>query len=194
MIFVRFRKIHQMHTRFITFLKPIALLLILFCTSEILAQKETVENFPNAYFGKYKGTLHINSKNGAQTYPMEFHLLPTDTISRYQYTIVYGEGEQRQERLYTLIEKDASSGEYIIDENNGIILDGKVVDNRVYSLFEVKGTLLSTFITFEKDHLIFEIVATQTANKNISGGQDEATPEVISYPISTVQRARLIKQ
>ena len=125
---------------------------------------------------------------------MEFHLLPSDTSSRYQYTIVYGEGEQRQERNYTLIEKNARKGEYVVDENNGIILDDKVIENRMYALFEVQGSLLTTFITFEKDHLIFEIIATQTENKNISGGQDEATPEVISYPISTVQRARLIKQ
>jgi hypothetical protein len=194
MIFVSFQKINEMCNSSLLFKNSVSLLLMAFFTFFLHAQEDTELKFPDAYFGKYKGTLHIATTNGNQTYPMEFHLLPSDTISRYQYTIVYGEGEQRQERRYTLIEKNTEKGEYIVDENNGIILDEKVIENRMYALFEVQGTLLTTFITFEEDHLIFEIIATQTKNKNISGGQDEATPEVISYPISTVQRARLIKQ
>ena len=64
----------------------------------------------------------------------------------------------------------------------------------MYALFEVQDTLLTTFITFEKDHLIFEIIATKKENGTLSGGQNDETPQVISYPITTVQRAMLIKQ
>ena len=165
---------------------------IIFCFS-LQAQDKKVD-FPKDFFGKYTGTLDISSTKGSQQYPMEFHLLPSDTLGKYTYTLVYGEGETKQVRDYKLIEKDKEKGFYVVDENNGIILDDRVIDNRMYSLFEVNGTLLTTFITFEDTFMVFEIIATPTAEKNTTFANDENKTEVISYPIKTVQRAILQKQ
>lgn len=177
-------------------MKLIKLLLVFILCFPITVCAQTEEKviFPDDYFGIYKGTLSITSSRGPSTYPMEFHLLPSDTIGKYIYTIVYGEGDMRQERKYTLVTKDAAMGEFVVDENNGIVLDDKVVGNRMYSLFEVQGTILTTFITFEKDHMIFEIATAQRENSNISTAKNEGQTEVISYPVTTVQRAVLIKQ
>lgn len=177
-------------------MKPYAslLCLLLIYSAPSFSQQDGAINFPDDYFGIYTGTLEISSKNGNQTYPMEFHLQPTDSVGKYEYKLVYGTGDQRQERPYNLIAKDAATGSYIVDENNGIILHDKVVDNRMYALFEVGGNLLTTFITFEKDHMIFEIAVTNTAEKQLSYANDEEKTEVISYPITTVQRAVLQKQ
>jgi len=177
-------------------MKPYYLLMYLLFVSitPIFSQENSPINFPDDFFGIYTGTLEISNKNGNQTYPMEFHLQPTDSIGKYEYKLVYGAGDQRQERPYNLIAKDTASGSYIVDENNGIILHDKVIDNRMYALFEVGGSLLTTFITFEKDHMIFEIVATNTAEKQLSYANNEEKTEVISYPITTVQRAVLQKQ
>jgi len=168
--------------------------LLIVSITPIFSQENSPINFPDDFFGIYTGTLEISNKNGNQTYPMEFHLQPTDSIGKYEYKLVYGAGDQRQERPYNLIAKDTTSGSYIVDENNGIILHDKVIDNRMYALFEVGGSLLTTFITFEKDHMIFEIVATNTADKQLSYANNEEKTEVISYPITTVQRAVLQKQ
>ncbi|RDK89244.1 hypothetical protein C8D94_1011128 [Marinirhabdus gelatinilytica] len=150
--------------------------------------------FPEDFFGIYKGTLHISSEKGKQEVPMELHLFATDTIGAYTYTLVYGEGTSKQVRDYSLVEIDAEKGLFQVDENNGILLDTKILSNKLYTLFEVSGNLLTTFITFEKDHLIFEIVFAPTSKKNVTHGNDEANTEVISYPITTVQRAVLKKQ
>ena len=171
----------------------LVLILFLFGISSEAQVKDSLR-FPDSFFGKYKGILNIEATKGSSVYPMEFHLLPTDSLEVYKYTLIYGEGDTRQVRDYTLLTKDAEKGEYIVDENNGILLDDKVVGNRMYALFEVQETLLTTFITFEKDRMIFEIVATNTKNKNVTGGQTDSIPKVISYPISTVQRAVLYKQ
>ncbi len=125
---------------------------------------------------------------------MEFHLLPTDSIGVHSYTIVYGKDEDRQERKYTLKEIDKNIGYYILDENNGILLDCKIIENNMCFLFEVMDSFLTTFVTFNDDLLIFEIVVTNTKSKKTSGGTDEGTPEIFSYPISIVQKAVLIKQ
>jgi len=170
------------------------LLFLLFSTQFLFGQKATTLDFPDSYYGVYIGELIINSENNIKNYPMEFHLLPTDSIGIYKYMIVYGKDKNRQERKYTLKEVNKEKGNYILDENNGIILDCIVVTNKMYFLFEVMDNLLTTFVTFNKDHLIFEIVVTNTKNKKISGGENEDIPEVISYPISVVQKAILIKQ
>jgi len=177
-------------------MKPYHLLmcLLLLSITPIFSQEDTPINFPDDYFGIYTGTLEISNKNGDKTYPMEFHLQPTDSIGKYEYKLVYGAGDDRQERPYSLIATDAASGSYIVDENNGIILHDKVIDNRMYALFEVGGNLLTTFITFEKDHMIFEIAVTNTAEKQVSYADNEEKTEVISYPITSVQRAVLQKQ
>jgi hypothetical protein len=169
-----------------------ALLITLSCSPVILAQGEGV--FPDDFFGIYTGELEISSKKGHQTINMEFHLQPTDSIGRYEYKLVYILGGDRQERDYTLVEQNKATGEYIVDENNGIILDDKVVGNRMYALFEVNGSLLTTFITFASDHMVFEIVATNIEDKRITFPDEDPATKVISYPVSTVQRAVLQKQ
>ena len=177
-------------------MKHLKLVLFLFgfITLATFGQDVETQNFPNSYFGIYTGDLIINTNKGVQNYPMEFHLQPTDSLGTYEYVIVYGKGEQQQVRDYTLKEKDVEKGIYTLDENNGILLESKVIENKIYFLFEVENSLLTTFITFNEKGLIFEIVATNTTQKIVSGGQNEETPEVFSYPINVVQKAVLIKQ
>jgi len=168
----------------------IALLLIQFS----FGQEIENESFPESYFGIYKGELQIYGENATRTFPMEFHLLPSDSTGVYKYMLVYGSGDAIQYRKYALIEKDKEKGIYLLDELNGILLDCKLVDNKMYFLFKVKDSLLTTFVTFKKEELYFEIITTDVKKKNSSGGQNEETPEVFSYPIGVVQKAILIKQ
>jgi len=167
-------------------------LLVVLC-SNIRAQQDTEGQFPADFLGIYKGELEINSPRGTNKVPMEFHLLPTDTEGAYKYTLVYGQGKERQERKYHLLEKDREKGLYVVDEKNGIVLDDKVVGNRMYSLFEVNDSLLTTFITFYRDHMVFEIVFAPRQMANETFATADST-RVLSYPISTVQRAILQKE
>ena len=165
---------------------------LLFMSVSFLFSQEV--NFPDDFFGIYTGKLNISSPNGDQSLDMEFHLQPTDSLGKYEYKLVYIVEGNRQERDYHLIEQNKETGEYIVDENNGIILHDKVIDNRMYALFEVGDNLLTTFITFEKARMIFEIAVTNTTKKQITYADNEEKTEVTSYPISTVQRAVLQKQ
>lgn len=168
-------------------------ILLFFCFSGLVKAQETSLKFPEKYFGNYKGDLLINNNKGQQTLPMEFHLFATDTIGKYGYSIIYGEGEQKQERKYFLIDKNKEKGEFIVDEDNGILLHEQLFGNTLYSIFEVSGNLLTTFITFETDHLIWEVTFSSKENKQLSKATEDNT-EVIAYPISTRQRAILKKQ
>ncbi|RNC87797.1 MAG: hypothetical protein ED556_00995 [Winogradskyella sp.] len=163
------------------------------------SKQETVEpindqRFPDNILGSYKGDLIIKNAKGEQIIGMEFHIKATDSVGKYDYQIVYIMDGNRQERNYSLITMDASKGEFVVDENNGILLSAKVYDNRLYSVFEVQGNLLFTIEEFYDDHMIFQIIFSKANEKTESGGEQNNVPSVFSYPISVSQRAKLIKQ
>ena len=125
---------------------------------------------------------------------MEFHFNKTDSIGKHQYMLVYIFDGKRQERKYNLIEKDVAKGAYIVDENNGILLDAKLVDNTLYCMFEVQNNLITTTERFYKDAMDFEITFSDTKQKTITGTEGEDAVSVTSYPVGGIQKAHLIKQ
>ena len=169
-------------------------LIVLICFGSFLEAQNDDLLFPLDFFGVYKGTLVIQNTNGMQEIDMEFHFKETNTIGEYQYTLVYIMNGNRQERLYKLIEKDANKGEYIVDENNGILLDAKLVNNTLYSMYEVQGNILTTTERFYKDGMDFEVTFSSKKAQNKSGTEGNSATEVVSYPITVVQKAILIRQ
>lgn len=172
-------------------MKKIAYLILLI---SCLGFAQEAKTFPEDYYGIYKGDLEIYNPNGKKTIQMEFHLKPSEEKDKYHYTLVYVFNENRQERKYTLVAKDKAKGIYEVDENNGIILHAQWLGNGLYSMYEVGGTLLTTTERFYDDHMDFEIMVNNQKSKTKTGGVGEDIPEVNVYPISAMQKARLIKQ
>ena len=165
------------------------LLLTILMTSFCHSQDKDF-SFPEDAIGKYSGTLLIDSPRGKQEIPMEFHLIKTDSVHRFDYKLIYA----GQPRNYTLIIKDKEKGICEVDENNGIILPSRFSGNTLFSFFEVQNNFLSSRFEFKKDELVFEILFSNTKQKTTTGGTSEQIPEVYGYPISTIQRAILRKQ
>jgi len=157
------------------------------------AQEQTTLNFPDDVLGNYKGDLVIKNAKGTQTIGMEFNLHATDSTGYYTYQLVYIADGKRQERNYNLIVKDKDKGEFLIDENNGIVLGANVIDNTLYSVFEVNTSLLTTIETFYDDRMEFKIIFSNLKNKTVSE-RTEDTPEVSAYPVTVVQKATLKKE
>lgn len=152
-----------------------------------------VKQFPEDYLGVYKGVLNIDNSKGQQKIDMEFHLKATDSVDVFTYTLVYAINGTPSPRNYTLKVVDKAKGEFILDENNGIILDAKYVNNSLISVFEVQGNLLITTERFYDDYMFFEIVFSGKDQKKTTVATEEKI-EVISYPLTTTQTAKLIKQ
>lgn len=146
--------------------------------------------FPDDFLGIYKGQLEITTPRGKQKIPMEFHLQVTDSSAVYNYVLVYN-GKPRN---YSLKVLDKEKKVFEIDENNGIVLPVKFVDNTLYSFFEVQGNFLSSRLAFQGTQLEFEILFTAMKNKVITGKGTKEIPFVYGYPINVVQRALLRRQ
>ena len=163
-------------------MKTLGFLLIFLLTVSLGYSQNTNFSFPEDAVGQYSGTLLIDSPRGTQEIPMEFHLIKTDSLHRFEYKLIYA----GQPRNYTLIIKDKEKGICEVDENNGIILPSRFSENTLFSFFEVQNNLLSSRFEFRKDELVFEILFSNTKQKTTSGGSSEQIPEVYGYPISTV--------
>lgn len=168
--------------------------LLFTCISIITMAQNNTKQFPEDFFGTYKGDLEIINPQGKQTIQMEFQLKPTDIAGTYDYIIVYIVEEKRQERNYILLEKDKAKGLYQVDENNGILLDVKCIGNTLFSMFEVQGNILTTTERFYEDAMDFEITFASKQNSNASKTTDETSINVTSYPITVFQKGNLIKQ
>lgn len=170
------------------------ILILCFFTAFLGFSQSKKTTFPEDFFGKYKGKLTITNANSSQEIDMEFHLLPTDTLGKYHYVIIYKSEKINQERKYTLLEKDKTKGQYVVDENNGILLNTTFANNALYSIFEVQGGLLTTTEHFYDNYMDFEIMYSLKEKVEKSGNTDEETPEVLSYPVISVQKAKLYKE
>jgi hypothetical protein len=175
-------------------MKHLLFIVIVFLSFSAKAQDDTL-NFPEDYLGAYKGDLGITNAKGKQSIGMEFHLTATDSVGIYNYVLVYVIDGKPSPRNYTLKTIDKDKGVYILDENNGIIIDAKLIDNALYFMFEVQNSLLTTTLRFKEESMDFEITFTNTTSKTVSGGEGESKDYVVtSYPIGGIQKAQLLKQ
>ncbi|MGJ8684395.1 MAG: hypothetical protein ACSHWW_07220 [Nonlabens sp.] len=145
--------------------------------------------FPNDYLGIYKGNLNITTMKGKEAIPMEFHLLETNDSTNYEYKIFYG--AERSERAYNL-KKTHNPNLYLVDENNGIVLETAYADKTLFSTYEVMGNLLNCTEVFHDDYMEFMITMSRVQDTSMTGNAESAI--VKNYPLSVMQKAVLYKE
>lgn len=165
--------------------------------SAVFAQTATDSlSFPASWKGIWMGNLEIfNNKGLTQSLPMQLHILPIQNSDRYTWTIFYGEDTIAGKRDYELVPIDTAKGIYSIDEKNSIAMEGYFLGGKYFQRFEVMGNLLlTTTEKVSKTELIWEIVSGKLEPVSSTGKQEvegEEIPEVKTYPIGVLQRARL---
>jgi hypothetical protein len=171
-----------------------ALMLLYACPLQAQTLDSTQVQIPLDWIGIWAGKLEISLSNGTkQTVPMQLHIAKHDSTDRWAWTIIYGEGEKRQERKYQLIAQNSTKGWYKIDEKNGIILDAFFAQGTLASTFEVENNLIMSLYRKAGKLLVFEIFMCVTKSPNLTGGNAKDIPPVKSYPVRTVHKASLKK-
>jgi hypothetical protein len=154
--------------------------------------------FPASWVGHWKGSASVGMGDKLQAFTMELIVSPTSDPARHDWTLVYDGHAGRQERKYTLIARDAALGQYVIDENNGIVLDATIIDDVLHSHFVVQGNRIVVREELVKagadDAAIkVEMVTTVDATSTTTGGKN-GVPEVQTWKPVSIQRATLRKQ
>ena len=124
---------------------------------------------------------------------MQMRIQDADSAGCYTWQIMYGEDE-KDNRPYLLKPIDTSKGHWLIDERNGILLDGYVHGNAFHGAFTVQGnTIVDNYVLLPDGRLQVEFFSMKLDEKRRSGNGTEESPEVYSYPMRSYQTGILKK-
>ena len=125
-------------------------------------------------------------------FPMELHVAPVEGEASWTWTIVYGEGERRQVRPYVLRPVDATTGHWVVDERNGILIDAYLSGDTLLSRFEVMGNVIDVQYRM-RDGGLDTVLATYGKTAARSSGGEGRIPKVEAFGLRSVQSGRLTK-
>lgn len=155
------------------------------------AQGQQVVSFPYDFTGHWKGTLHwYPAGKPVQSVEMRLLIQPSDSAGCYQWKLVYG-SEGRDSRPYLLRPVDTTIGHWLIDERNGILLDGYWRGYRFTNVFSVQGNVVLAVYWLEDGHIQVEMITYASQSIRNSGDKGPEIPPVSSYPVRSYQRATL---
>lgn len=142
--------------------------------------------------GHWRGTLEIwGTDQVVKSIPMELLVSETAQSGQYTWTIVYDQGEKRQERAYRLLTEDAATGRYAVDERNGIVIPMRRFGMELVSQFSVQGNrILSRYSCGTEGTMLFELYSFQEKGARVSGGTQDV-PAVTGEWANGFQRAVL---
>lgn len=164
-----------------------------------LPQNDSLAQFPKDWEGRYEGEMHwyVNGKLRGKIPCRHEVLLQKPGIWSWKTT--YDSTQilpQTVVKDYLLLEdKSQPQGHFILDEQDGILLDMILMGNSFYSQFEVNGSRINTIDRLEGNLLHKEIVMTAKDKVRKSSAQTgKETFEVKSASSIVVQRAILKRQ
>lgn len=170
------------------------LIFLLFFPLSLASQK--IADFPRDFLGIWTGDLAIFTPQGqVQSVPMQLHILPVND-STYTYTIIYGEDVEKGKRDYLLRQGKEGPHHWIVDEQDGILLDNFYIGGVLHGPFSVNGTLLYSSLSLEGENLAYTISSGRASayrNSRASAGQEgtEETYEVAAFEVRNFQKASL---
>lgn len=152
------------------------------------------QNFPQTWEGIWQGELNIYSSASAksvQTLTMQLKIQPIDAKTwAWEIGYLVGEGDIRK---YELHEINAEKNEWLIDEKNGILLNQRLLGNRLIGSFSIEKSLIINSYEFNNDSIIVEFYSTQLDPENTIGLGTEESPVVGNHKVGNYQKAVLKK-
>lgn len=169
----------------------------------LFAKQRTTETNAvlESWFGEWSGSAELRFLDRPSTsFHMGMRIARTADPQRLEWTIVYGEGDARQERPYELLVDDAARGAFTVDERNGIAIPARLIGGTLWSAFAIEGTQVVTSYRLERgaatdagqgsgERLVVEMLSFPSTVP-ITPAHDDVPP-VTLYEPKTVQRAEL---
>lgn len=160
----------------------LALLLLLAGTGLSASSQQL---FPEKCLGSWQGTLHIFQYGQLRdSVPVLFTVSPLGTDA-WTWKMEYRSEKMPMTKDYVLRLKDREKQIFVTDEGNGVELADYQTGDKLYSVFETAGFLLTASYELRGESLVFEITSGKKA--------ESENKEVSTYATSTVQRAELTR-
>lgn len=138
-------------------------------------------SFADACVGNWQGIMHIYSKGMLKdSVPVRLTVARTNKPQAWIWKTEYLSAKTPVVKDYTLQLKDAAKHEYVTDEGDGVVLSDYLFMNKLYSVFETQGIVLTSTYELINDKLIFEV----TSGKKQPGTSQSVT----TYSVDNLQR------
>ncbi len=159
------------------FLSKTALITLLTC---FVLSLKAQENFANKCVGKWEGMMYIYGKGQLRdSVPVELLVQKTNLDTVWKWKTSYLSKTMPAVKDYNLILKDVKSQTYATDEGGGIELMDYQFNNKLYSVFETHGVMLTSSYELLGNQLIFEVS---------SGKKLDDKKDVTNYSVLNLQR------
>jgi hypothetical protein len=162
-------------------MRPFIVFCILFSWLSLNAQT----SFPEKCLGIWTGTMHIYNRGSlVDSVTIKLNVTRTNAPDTFIWKTEYLSEKFPMVKDYKLVISDAGKGVFITDEGDGIILMDYLFENKLYSVFETQGILLTSTYKWLENQIIFEVT---------SGKELQTTHGVKSYSVLNLQKAILRK-
>jgi hypothetical protein len=159
-----------------TLMRINVIILLCFSCSKLYAQ----ENFADKCIGKWEGIMYMYGKGQLRdSLPVELDVQKTNRSDTWLWKTTYLSKTMPAVKDYKLVLKDAVTQTYATDEGSGIELMDYYFKNKLYSIFETHGVMLTSSYELQGNQLIFEVT---------SGKKIDENKEVNNYSVLNVQR------
>lgn len=159
------------------YLSKTVIITLLIC---FVVNLQAQENFANKCVGKWEGMMYIYGKGQLRdSVPVELLVQKTNLDTVWKWKTSYLSKTMPAVKDYNLILKDVKSQTYATDEGGGIELMDYQFNNKLYSVFETHGVMLTSSYELLGNQLIFEVS---------SGKKLDDNKEVINYSVLNLQR------
>ena len=153
---------------------------VLLASALLLAEPQFPRDFVGIWQGDLEWTKTSDSKK--QVIKMTFSILPTKETDVFSYRITYGKDPVRD---YLLRGVKGEPNHWIVDEDDGILIDSYFAGGSFISAFEVGGTSIMTKLSKVGPNLIWSTTSYKVGSK--------PTNKVTSHKITGTQNAKLTK-
>lgn len=158
---------------------------------------------PSDWIGEYSGIMTLNNAGSAPfTLHIDFTFKELKKDSAWTYTMCYNSdrfGEMIKDyKILKAPDKDPTH--FLMDEQNGIIMDLTFMNNGFYEFFEIEGiegSLFSTVLKMQEDGIYFEIFGSSNAperTSHLDANEESPAMDVKSYRPTFTQSVLLKKK
>jgi hypothetical protein len=161
-------------------------LLIILLGSSVSMSAQTL--FPEKCIGVWQGMMHIYNQGIIRdSVKVKFTVAKTAEANAWTWKMEYLSEKMPMVKDYVLKLKDKEKGIYSTDEGGGLELMDYQFGNKLYSVFEVNGVLLTaSYEWIDKSNLVFEVT---------SGKKGESpVKDITNFSVANVQRVVMRKQ
>ncbi|MEM8889071.1 MAG: hypothetical protein AAGD28_13890 [Bacteroidota bacterium] len=142
------------------------------------------ESFPERCEGLWEGTMYISAKGQIRdSVGIIFTVEKMDGEDAWVWRTQYLSEKFPMTKDYILRLHDKENQVYLTDEGDDIVLYDYLFGNKLYSVFETGGFLLTASYELRGEELIFEVTSGKV--------QEEKVKDISNYTVSNVQRVVL---